>query len=109
MAYKLEFSGLQPVSFAGKDCECVKPNAEQRLRLSRMKFDTDADEKKSASVLASCFPNDEAFVEQFLLEKATPIEMSKLANYLMAGAEGIGLTEKAINEKLSSMKETPNE
>lgn len=109
MAYKLEFSGLQPVSFAGRDCECVKPNAEQRLRLTHIKFDTDADEKKSAQVLASCFPNDSEFVEQFLLEKATPIEMSKLANYLMAGAEGIDLTEKAINEKLASVKAGENE
>ena len=109
MAYKLEFSGLQPVSFAGKDCVCVKPNAEQRLRLTHIKFDTDADEKKSAQVLASCFPEDAEFVEQFLLSKATPIEMSKLANYLMAGAEGIGLTEKAINEKLASVRADSNE
>lgn len=109
MAYKLEFSGLQPVSFNGKDCEPSKPNAEQRLRLGRIKFDTDADEQNAVKVLASCFPNDGEFVEQFLLSRATPIEMSKLANYLMAGAEGIGLTEKVIEEKISAVKDSSDE
>lgn len=103
MAYKLQFSGLQPVGFGGRDCEPVKPNAEQRLRLSRLDFDTEEKAKASIAILASLFPNDEAFVTDFLTNKATPLEVSKLANYLLAGEDGVTLAEKAIAEQINKI------
>ena len=105
MAYKLELTGLQAVSLGGKDCEPKKPNAEQQLRLSRISFNTEEDVKKSIEVLASCFPDDEAYVKDFLTKKATTVEMSKLANYLMAGPEGLDLTEQAIASRIADLKE----
>lgn len=103
MAYKLEFSGLQPVGFGGRDCEPVKPNTEQRLRLSRLNFDTEEKAKESIATLASLFPNDEAYVAEFLTTKATPLEVSKLANYLLAGEDGVVMAEKAITEQINKI------
>ena len=105
MAYKLELTGLQAVSLGGKDCEPSKPNAEQQLRLSRLDFTTEESTQKAIEVLSSCFPESEAYVKDFLTKRATVLEMSKLANYLLAGPEGLDLTEQAIASRLADFKE----
>lgn len=109
MAYKLEFSGLQPIGFGGKDCMPVKPNAEQQLRLTRLNFDTEERTAQSIKVIASVFPDDEAYVTDFLTTRATIIEMSRLVNYLLAGEDGVKLADKAIAEQYGKSKEKPNE
>lgn len=106
---QLSFDGIQPVGFGGKDCT-PKINTEMRLRLQNVKFGTEADEEKSDKIMAECFPDDEAYVLDFLKEQMTPFEKQQLRAYLVAGAGGIRVIDEQIaNAMQNAMKGAENE
>lgn len=98
MAYKL--TQIEPVQFGDKQIE-PELDAEKKLRLGRINYGGGAEaEKKADEVIASCFPNDEAFVKEYLAKCATPTK-SRLVAYLVGGEETVKAVEKAYEQQLA--------
>lgn len=89
----LDFNGLQPVGFGGKECK-PELNTELKLRLSQIKnYNDEADE-----VLASAFPKNEAYVKKFLSENMTVIEKEMLHAYLLGGDQMVAQVQAKITQ-----------
>lgn len=87
----LDFNGVEPVRFRGKEC-VPEITTELRMRLSQIKrYDKHDDE-----ILAAAFPNDEAYVKDFLDNHITLFEKQMLHAYLLGGDSAV----KPITEKL---------
>lgn len=96
----LSFNGLEPVAFGGKDCT-PKIDAELKLRLSQIKkYDESVDE-----VLASAFPDDEAYVASFLKDKMTFIDKEILHAYLLGGET---MVSTIMNQMEGALKNETN-
>ena len=83
---QLSFSGLQPVSFGGKEC-APKLDTEIRLRISNVKLDTASDIEHAAKVFAEAFPDDKDYVRDFIENQMTGYEVRELQVYLTQGAK----------------------
>lgn len=97
---QLKFSGIQPVEFNGRDCTPALDTG-KRLRLARLKFD-EANIDEADRILASCFPDDEEYVKNFLATKMTPADKHILQAYLLNGEKAIAMldrTSDAMAEK----------
>lgn len=113
---QLKFAGIQPVSFNDHDC-MPKLDTSKRLRLERIKFTTDAESAKADEVLASCFPDDEEYVLDFLSNKMTTADKQILRSYLLQGEKAIAMldrsadifAEKTVEEALKASQEAGNE
>lgn len=92
----LSFSGLEPVKFGGKICT-PKINTELKLRLSQLRrLDDEGDD-----ILASAFPEDEAYVRDFLKNRMTILEKQTLQAYLLGSEQAVSLLrEKMLNSKV---------
>lgn len=101
----LKFSGIQPVQFGAKDCTPAALNAEIKLRLERISFDTEADTKKAEEILAGCFPDDEAYVLDFIRAKMTTIDKQILRAYLTGGDRAVDLLEETIKNSVAKQVE----
>lgn len=98
MAYKL--TKIEPVAFGEKEIE-PELDAEKKLRLGRIQYTGGADaEKKADEIIASCFPNDEAFVLEYLAKCPTPAK-SRLVAYLIGGEETVKAVERAYEQQLA--------
>lgn len=98
----LKFSGIQPVQFGAKDCTPSQINAETKLRLERISFETEASTKKADEVLAACFPDDEAFVLDFIRDKMTTVDKQILRAYLTGGERAVQLLEETMKQSIVS-------
>lgn len=96
---QLSFDGIQPVTFGGRDCMPLL-DAELRLRIRELKFDTGANEARANEVLAQAFPKDEEYVKEFLANQMTPYEKQQLQAYLFAGPTAIRVMDKSIAEAI---------
>lgn len=90
----LHFNGIEPVDFGGKLYE-PQLDAEKKLRLSEVKYDTDADTAQSDATLASCFLEPEA--GEFIRTKLSNDDKLVLATYLSAGETGLNRLSKATD------------
>lgn len=93
---QLKFSGIQAVEFDGRDCMPTIDTG-KRLRLSNVKFTTDAEIEKANQVLASCFPDDEEYVLDFLTHKMTPSDKRILQTYLLQGEKAIAMLDRSVD------------
>lgn len=95
----LKFSGLQPVEFGDK---AYKPilDADKRLRLSQIKFDTKNATERAEEVMASCFGDDEPIVLDFIRSEMTTQEKQLLQVYLLNGERGLEMYREAYNKVL---------
>ena len=93
----LKFSGLQPVEFGDK---AYKPiiDADKRLRLSQIKFDTKASTEKAEEVMASCFGDESAVVLDFIRSEMAPVEKQLLSIYLQQGERGLEAYKEAYSK-----------
>ncbi len=113
---QLKFSGIQPVEFNGRDCT-PQLDTGKRLRLSRIRFETEADIEDADKLLASCFPDDQDYVLDFLGTKMLPTDKRILAAYLLNGEKAIAMldrtsdayAEKAIEKLIAQTEESENE
>lgn len=90
----LHFNGIEPVDFRGHECQ---PNldAEKRLRLSTIKFDTEEDVKRADEVLASCF--DDPYAGEFIKTHLTSDDKVVLKTYLLGGETGLNRLSEATS------------
>lgn len=97
----LKFSGLKPVEFGDN---AYKPilDADKRLRLSQLKFATNAQIEDADKVLASCFGSSEAEVLDFLRSDMPVAEKQLLQIYLTQGERGLELYDEIRKEAMES-------
>lgn len=90
----LHFNGLEPIDFKGHLCE-PKIDAEKKLRLSNIKFDTAEQIQEADYILASCF--DDEFAKSFIREKLSTDDKVVLKTYLTGGETGLNALSKATD------------
>lgn len=90
----LHFNGIEPIDFKGRMCE-PKLDAEKKLRLSNIKFDTTEQVAHADEVLASCF--DDEYAKNFIREKLSTDDKVVLKTYLAGGETGINRLSKATD------------
>lgn len=103
----LHFNGLEPVDFKGTLYE-PKLDAEKKLRLSTIKFNTEENIKEADKILASCFDEPEA--GEFIRDKLSSDDKQVLATYLSGGETALnrlsevtaGAIEKYITREISN-------
>lgn len=100
----LSFKGIEPVQFGDRTCTPAIITAEQKLRLDRIDFNTNDGIKKADQILAASFPDDEAYVLDFL-KKMTTIDKQMLKAYLTGGERAVASIEDGIRSAIiESMK-----
>lgn len=103
---QLNFQGLAPVTFGGRDCK-PKMDAEMRLRVQNLKM---TNVEKVADVFAECFPDDEDYVRDFVKEQMSSFEHRELQLYLTQGAQAAKEIRDAIRDSIKeSMSKKVNE
>ena len=90
----LHFNGLEPIDFKGHMCE-PKLDAEKKLRLANIKFDTVEQISEADDVLDSCF--DDEFAKTFIKEKLSNDDKMVLKTYLIGGETGLNRLSKATD------------
>lgn len=106
----LHFNGLEPIDFKGHMCE-PKIDAEKKLRLSNIKFETAEQIQEADEVLASCFDDD--YAKNFIRERLSADDKVVLKIYLANGETGLnrlsqateGFVEKYITRALEEVNE----
>ena len=96
---QLSFSGLQPVSFAGKECT-PKLDAEIRLRVQTLKVEKNGDLKRASEVLCEAFPDDKEYVKDFIQNQMSVYEVGELQVYLVHGAKACKEMSDALVESM---------
>ncbi len=90
----LHFNGIEPIDFKGHLCE-PKIDAEKKLRLSTIKFETAEQVREADEVLASCFEDE--FAKTFIREKLSNEDKAVLKTYLVSGETGLNRLSKATD------------
>ena len=90
----LHFNGLEPIEFKGHLCE-PKIDAEKKLRLQNISFETVEKTREADDILASCF--DEDFAKSFIREKLSVDDKLVLKTYLVSGETGLNRLSKATD------------
>ena len=90
----LHFNGLEPIDFKGRLCE-PKIDAEKKLRLSNIKFDTAEQIAEADSVLGSCFEDE--YAKEFIRDKLSTDDKIVLRTYLVGGETGLNRLSKATD------------
>lgn len=107
----LHFNGLEPIDFKGHMCE-PKIDAEKKLRLAKIKFETAEQLAEADEVLCSCF--DDEFAKTFIKEKLSNDDKMVLKTYLTGGETGLNRLSKATDGVVEkyitrALEETNNE
>lgn len=100
MAFKI--AGIEPVELGDKQCK-PRLDADKRLRLAEIKFSTQAEKRKAVQVIASCFPEDEEFVTEFLTEEAGDQDLQLLALYLRGGQNALNAYQQAYDKLMADV------
>lgn len=90
----LHFNGLEPIDFKGHMCE-PKIDAEKKLRLQEISFETEEKARHADDVLASCFEED--FAKDFIREKLSTDDKTVIKTYLLGGETGLNRLSKATD------------
>ena len=90
----LHFNGLEPIDFKGHMCE-PKIDAEKKLRLQEISFETEEKARKADEILASCF--EEEYAKNFIKEKLSADDKIVLKTYLIGGETGLNRLSKATD------------
>ena len=90
----LHFNGLEPIDFKGHLCE-PKLDAEKKLRLANISFETDAKAIEADNVLASCFEDD--YAKEFIRTKLSTDDKVVLKTYLTGGETGLNNLSRATD------------
>lgn len=100
MAFKI--AGIEPVELGDKQCK-PRLDADKRLRLAEIKFNTQAEKRKAIQVIASCFPEDEEFVTEFLTDEAGDQDLQLLALYLRGGQNALNAYQQAYDKLMADV------
>lgn len=96
----LKIAGIEPVELGERKC-MPRMDADKRLRLSQLKFKTKQDLTKSAEVIASCFPSDKDYAEEFLKNYAGPTDMQLVALYLQGGQKALDIYQSTYDRLMN--------
>ena len=90
----LHFNGLEPIDFKGRMCE-PKIDAEKKLRLQEISYETEEKARIADDILASCF--EEEYAKTFIREKLSNDDKIVLKTYLTSGETGLNRLSKATD------------
>lgn len=90
----LHFNGLEPIEFKGHICE-PKIDAEKKLRLQNISFETVEKTREADDALVSCFEDE--FARNFIREKLSVDDKLVLKTYLVSGETGLNRLSKATD------------
>lgn len=96
MAFKI--NTIESVEFNGKPFRPVI-TTELRMRLGRVKFETEAALSDAHSVLADCFPDDREEVAR-MLPNVSVLEKSLLVAYLLGGDSAVEIAKTELERKM---------
>lgn len=94
----LKFNGIEPVEFGGVAYTPKPIDAERRLRLAEVSYETSEKSARSDDTLAECFEDEKA--KAFIREKLSPDDKSILAVYLGQGETGLNRLNDATNQAI---------
>lgn len=100
----LKIAGIEPVELGERKC-MPRMDADKRLRLSQLKFKTKTDLAKAAGVIASCFPDDEDYVSEFLANYVGPTDMQLVALYLQGGQKALDIYQQTYDRLIDEAME----
>ena len=98
----LHFNGLEPIDFKGKQCEPVI-DAEKKLRLQNIKFDTESNIEKADEVLCSCF--EEKYAKDFIRNKLSTDDKVVIKTYLVGGETAVNRMSDVTNNAIEKYVE----
>lgn len=90
----LHFNGLEPIDFKGKLCE-PKIDAEKKLRLQDISYETEEKARIADDILASCFEDD--YAKDFIRNKLSSDDKVVLKTYLVGGETGLNNLSRATD------------
>ena len=90
----LHFNGLEPIDFKGHMCE-PQIDAEKKLRLQEISYETEEKARKADEILASCFVED--FAKEFIKNKLSNDDKIVLKTYLLGGETALNRLSKATD------------
>jgi len=90
----LHFNGLEPIDFKGKLCE-PKIDAEKKLRLQDISYETEEKARQADDVLASCFEED--YAKDFIRQRLSVDDKIVLRTYLAGGETGLNRLSRATD------------
>lgn len=96
----LKIAGIEPVELGERKC-MPRMDADKRLRLSQLKFKTKTDLAKAAEIIASCFPSDKDYAEEFLKNYAGPTDMQLVALYLQGGQKALDIYQSTYDRLMN--------
>lgn len=99
----LSFNGIEPVEFGGVKYSPKPIDAERRLRLSEVSFETEEKSSRSDDILCEAFEDEAA--KTFIREKLSPDDKTILAVYLAQGETGLNRLNDATNQAIEKMIE----
>ena len=100
----LKIAGIEPVELGERKCT-PKLDADKRLRLGLLKFDTQEQINKAIEVIASCFPEDGEFVADFLETNADTNAIMLVSLYLRGGQKALDIYEQSYNKLVEEATE----
>ncbi len=96
----LKIAGIEPVELGDRQCK-PRLDADKRLRLREIKLDTKSSTEKAIEVIASCFPDDEDFVANFLKNEAGPTDLQLIALYLQGGQQALDSYQRILDKLMA--------
>ena len=96
----LKIAGIEPVELGDRQCK-PRLDADKRLRLRQIKLDTKSGTEKAIEVIASCFPDDEDFVADFLKNEAGPTDLQLIALYLQGGQQALDSYQRILDKLMA--------
>lgn len=104
----LKIAGIEPVELGERKC-MPRMDADKRLRLSQLEYNTKTDLAAAAKVIASCFPNDEDYAKEFLTNYAGPTDMQLVALYLQGGQKALDIYQQSYDRLMNEAIEEARE
>ena len=101
----LEFNKIEAVRFGDFKAEPEAVNAETKLRLQALKFETEQQVEEARTALSNCFGAKAADVKEFMIRNMYPNDLQELQIYLTQGPQGLATANKAVETQLQKALE----
>lgn len=98
----LEFKETEAVKF-GKLVVVPSVDAELKLRISRLKFNSGDSINEAIQTLSKAFGSDSLEVKEFMEKNMGANQLQKLQAYLVGGEDGLQMYERQMNRLTDKM------
>ena len=103
MAFNLQFSELQPVTFGKIEAKPIMTQ-ERRLRVANLKI-KNTNNAEACEVMSQCFGAYASEVEEFMKTNMSQMDLIKLQTYLVQGETGVADLERRMDNFMEKQME----